>query len=232
MKFIIVFVLSLLHLINCNLPNANVNTAVNNEQFLLKFKKSIENIKLAQTTNSKESDDVKYFWDLWAPLHRYLLLNQTKIHQAKWNITEKLVANSNSLNWDSMPSNVKSILSDQFNGLKFLDLTYAELGWVKANEKYADTKLASLLPPHVSSQLASISSILSQLNLEQKYDYSLLKTMDLDEIHINLGLNYLPLPPIVFESMSSKVNEWSILDSSIYTALVFLKNHVNQKLVF
>lgn len=223
----------------------SANASLDAASFVSRFKESASKLELSLVQQSvadvdQEKFNIKPLWDLLSPLHRFVLLNQTGV-QSLWNVRDNLDKSTTRLEWNSLPDNVKSFLKNQETNLGFLDLTFLDLNWVNSDkEKFHDTKLKSLISKDLNDKLPELFESTNKLSYDQLVNVDLLSQhVNLDEIYVNFGLNYLPMPPrpqntitsVIFNNDSDTAS--IVMDKALFKALEFLKNYIkNSKLVY
>jgi hypothetical protein len=228
------------------LLNKSTNASMDVTSFVGRFKDSVSKLELsiAQQQSAAEVDsdklNIKPLWDLLSPLHRFVLLNQTGL-QSLWNVRNNLEKSLTKLEWNSLPDNAQTFLKTQAKNLGFLDLTFLELSWVNSDkEKFHDATLKSLLSKELIDRLAELYDSINRLTYDQLVNLDLLSQhVNLDELYVNFGLNYLPMPPrpyntitsVIFNSDSETANV--VMDRALFKALEYLKKNMkNCKLVY
>lgn len=141
------------------------------------FNRTVQNIVEASVTDKLDNytKDIKPLWNLIDPLVRLALLNQTQVQQL-WNATESLSKNKTKLEWASLPDDVKSFLLEQSKQNIFLNLTFAQWGWVALDSCFATNELNTLLTDEQINIIPAVQSILNRLSFDQLINTTAVKT--------------------------------------------------------
>lgn len=202
------------------------NFDLETQQQLEQIKASLETILQASVTTTPTNTN-EYFWDLFNPVVKFALLNQTEIINAfGFNITRAIIDNpNNSLNWTSLSQSVQQLLLNQQENMFFL--TFSQLGWVDSNNILADKTLYSLvskkgtvLLPYI---LESAALIQYDLNIDlAKLKYILLNS--LQPYHHQIRPYHHMMQS--FESINKKVYQsyFNIVDQFFINFFKYFKN--------
>ena len=117
---------------------------------------------------SSQSDSGSYLWDLMNYEIRVVLLTQKGVTDLGYNVTAAILAGQTNLTWATIPANVQSFLLNQKSSNVYLNLTFAQWGFVADNSSYANYTLGQFLSSTCAGYLPTVQSLLGAINFDTR----------------------------------------------------------------
>jgi hypothetical protein len=140
--------------------------------------------------------------------------------------------NKTKLEWEYIPNEVRIILLEQSNQQSYLNLTFAQWGWVRSDSCFASTNLYSLLSQEQIDLVPVVESILRQMKFNHIINTTAIKETFFSHHRILLSsennenfevnMPYLDFPLREFTLSSNQPSIFAVYSQALGDLLSFL----------